>query len=199
MTDCNRKKRLCSSHMLIIWSIIGLKWAAYVTIPVIIILFKWTNYMMAFPFFPFSEVLQKKMWKLFNLFLICWYCNVTLIDWQNNWSHFALNTWSLWYMSLLILRVLQQSIGLPVLPSCLPNNPFLIYSVPVQIYCICKQMSFKILLNHQLWCMNTFSAQHLKVESNQWWKALYLKYDTCWFSEKFHDIQALLLHRITRF
>ncbi len=52
------KKDSVSTLLLIIWSIIGLKWAAYVTIPFIIILFKLTNYVMAFPLSPLTEVLQ---------------------------------------------------------------------------------------------------------------------------------------------
>lgn len=56
--------------------------------------------------------------------------------------------------------------GLPVLPSCHPNNLFLIYPLPVH-YCICKQMSAKRHVNHKLRCINTFSPHHLKVESNQ--------------------------------
>lgn len=110
MINYNGKKDCDSNHMLIIWSIIGLKWAAYVTIPFIIILFKWTNYMMAFPLFPFSEVLQRKFQSSLIYSLHAAPCNVTLIDWQNNWSHFVLDAWSLWYMSLLIPRVHLQSI-----------------------------------------------------------------------------------------
>lgn len=56
----DQKKDIVSTPILIIWSIIGLKWAAYMTIPFIIALFKWTNYMMALSTFPLTDVLQSK-------------------------------------------------------------------------------------------------------------------------------------------
>lgn len=63
--------------LLIIWSIIGLKWAAYMTIPFIIILFKWTNCMMAF--FYFSPSLMScranfivQYFNLFPMYPWCW-------------------------------------------------------------------------------------------------------------------------------
>lgn len=175
MINYNGKKDCDSNHMLIIWSIIGLKWAAYVTIPFIIILFKWTNYMMWSP--------AEKISKFFNLFLTC--CSLQCYF---NWLAEQLITLCIRRLILVVYVTADtksssavNTRGLPVLPSCHPNNLFLIYPLPVH-YCICKQMSAKRHVHHKLRCINTFSPHHLKVESNQCWRALYLIYNTCCFS-----------------